>query len=106
MKDITDILNEELSTKAFTNQSVIFDSIYAGNTVVLYKRERVRDHVDQYLQPKSKILELNAGTGEDAIYFASRSHHVHATDISEGMLRQLACKVKKNDLEECISIEQ
>jgi len=73
---------------------------------VQYKRERVRNHVDQYLQPNSKILELNAGTGEDAIYFASRSHHVHATDISEGMLRQLSCKVKKNDYEERISIEQ
>ena len=31
------------------------------------------------------ILELNAGTGTDAVWFAERGYRVHATDIAEGM---------------------
>lgn len=101
-----DIINEQLSAAAFTRQSAIFDTIYSPNTIIQYKRERVRNHINQYLQPRSTILELNAGTGEDAIYFAANSHHVHATDISEGMLKELDRKVRNNNLEESISIEQ
>jgi ubiquinone/menaquinone biosynthesis C-methylase UbiE len=100
------ITNEQLSATAFTKQSVIFDDIYATNTIVNYKRSRVRNHVNRYLQPNSNILELNAGTGEDAIYFARQLNNVHATDISEGMLKQLVSKVKKNNLEKRITSEK
>jgi len=101
-----DITNESLTAAAFTRQSGVFDDIYANNTIVHFKRERVRNHVNQYLQPNSNILELNSGTGEDAIYFASQSHFVHAADISEGMQQELAAKVKKNRLEGRITIEK
>jgi ubiquinone/menaquinone biosynthesis C-methylase UbiE len=100
------ISNEQLSATAFTKQSVIFDDIYAPNTIVHYKRERVRDHINQFLKPHSHILELNSGTGEDAIYFAQQGHRVHATDISEGMQQQLVSKVKRNRLADNISNEQ
>ncbi len=106
MIDDTNHTNEELSASAFTRQSAIFDAIYSSNTIVSYKRDRVRTHVNQYLASGSSILELNAGTGEDAIYFASQGHSVHATDIAEGMLKELGTKVKKNNLEQQISIEQ
>ena len=101
-----EIPNEQLSAAAFTRQSALFDDIYAENTIVKYKRERVRNHVNRYLQPNSNILELNAGTGEDAIYFASQQHEVHATDFSDGMLNALAAKVKKNSLEQHITFEK
>ena len=105
---ITDspISNEQLSAAAFTRQSVAFDEIYAHNTIVRYKRERVRAHIRKYLPVNSNILELNAGTGEDAIYFARESHTVHATDISDGMLNELVAKVKKNNLEGNITSEK
>ncbi len=100
------INNEQLSATAFSRQSVVFDDIYASNTIVHYKRERVRNHINQYLPPKSNILELNAGTGDDAIYFGRQMQNVHATDISDGMLKQLVSKVKKNNLEKRITSEQ
>ncbi len=87
-------VNEQLAAGAFSKQSAIFDELYAGNTIVQYKRERVRAHVERYLTPGSHILELNAGTGEDALYFASRGFRVHATDISIGMQEVLAGKVQ------------
>ncbi|HTD41030.1 MAG TPA: class I SAM-dependent methyltransferase, partial [Mucilaginibacter sp.] len=48
---------------------------------------------------------LNSGTGEDAIFFAEKGHHVHATDISEGMQQQLMLKVQKHQLGEKITNE-
>ncbi len=98
--------NEQLSSAAFTKQSEIFDQLYSGNTIIKYKRERVREHIQLYLAPQSRILELNAGTGEDAVYFGSQSHKVHATDLSEGMLKELKKKINEKHLEENISTEQ
>lgn len=98
-------INEQQAAIAFSRQSAVFDTIYAGDRIIRYKRERVRQHVLQFLKPGSNILELNAGTGEDAIYFASQGHKVHATDIAEGMQEKLWAKVKSNAMEEMISKE-
>lgn len=86
--------NETDASTAFSRQSVIFDEIYSTNTIVNYKRARVRQHVLQYLTPNSSILELNSGTGEDALFFAQNGHRVHATDISTGMQQMLRQKTE------------
>ncbi|MFN8250302.1 MAG: class I SAM-dependent methyltransferase [Ferruginibacter sp.] len=91
---------------AFTKQSAVFDALYSNNPIIQYKRARVRAHVMQYLQPGSDILELNSGTGEDAWWFAANGHHVHATDISAGMLEQLRKKTTAAGLESRITAEQ
>jgi ubiquinone/menaquinone biosynthesis C-methylase UbiE len=101
---VTDI-NEQRAATAFTKQSFVFDDIYANNTIIHYKRDRVRAHIKQYLQPQSSILELNSGTGEDAIWFAKQDHAVHATDIAEGMQQILKKKIKADALEEKITTE-
>ncbi|TFF38212.1 class I SAM-dependent methyltransferase [Mucilaginibacter psychrotolerans] len=88
------IHNEQLAGAAFSNQSAVFDDLYSGDTIIAYKRQRVRSHVLQYLKPGGSILELNSGTGEDALFFAQNGFKVHATDISEGMQSQLRHKVQ------------
>jgi len=97
--------NEQAAEKAFSKQSAIFDNIYSSNVIIQYKRQRVRDHLQQFLRPGSKILELNAGTGEDAVWFAQQGHTVHATDISKGMQEKLAEKVRQNQNETQITQE-
>ncbi len=99
------LLNESLTEAAFSKQSGVFDQIYSGDTIIQYKRERVRRHVLAYLSPGSHILELNCGTGEDAIFFARHGHRVHATDLSGGMLEQLERKVKERRLDDRITHE-
>jgi ubiquinone/menaquinone biosynthesis C-methylase UbiE len=94
---------EVLAGDAFSRQSVIFDELYSTNTIVNYKRSRVRNHVLQYLKPNSSILELNSGTGEDGLYFAGLGHHVHATDISAGMQQVLEEKVKAASMSAMVS---
>jgi len=98
-------VNENAAEKAFSKQSAIFDDLYSANITIQYKRERVRDHLKQFLKPNSQILELNAGTGEDAVWFAQHDHTVHATDISKGMQEKLIEKVRQNKLETKITNE-
>ncbi|QDK81069.1 class I SAM-dependent methyltransferase [Spirosoma sp. KCTC 42546] len=91
---------------AFDTQSIIFDNLYADNSIIDYKRARTRSHLEKYLIKESKLLELNAGTGQDAVYFALQGHRVHATDISDGMLSQLAKKIVEKNLSKSISYEK
>jgi hypothetical protein len=46
-----------------------------------------------------KLLELNCGTGIDAVMLGRRGIHVHATDISEGMLAEANKKIAATRLE-------
>jgi ubiquinone/menaquinone biosynthesis C-methylase UbiE len=97
--------NEQQAALAFSRQSVHFDEIYKNNTIVHYKRERVRTHLYQFLPPHASILELNAGTGEDAIWLARQGHQVHATDIATGMQEMLMQKVTALGLQDKITTE-
>lgn len=97
--------NEERASAAFTSQSGVFDSLYSEDLIIQYKRSRVREHLTRFLKPKSKILELNSGTGEDALWFAKSGHSVRATDISTGMQDVLKMKAHENGLEHLITQE-
>lgn len=101
----TSIHNEQDAAQAFSAQAPIFDELYGTDAIVRYKRERVRNHVLGFLKASSHILELNAGTGQDALFFAQAGHTVHATDIAEGMQEQLKAKVSKAGFSSSVSSE-
>ena len=96
---------EYAAAAAFSKQAKEFDHLYTDNTIIRYKRKRVRALVEQFLPPSSSILELNAGTGEDAVYFAEQGHRVHATDISAGMQDVLIKKINEKKLGDAVSFE-
>ena len=98
-------LNENQAASAFSKQAVVFDAYDAGNTIIHYKRRRVREHVLRFLKPGSSILELNAGTGEDALFFARQGHRVHATDIAVGMQGRLREKVNAQGFTDQVTTE-
>ena len=98
-------INEQLAATAFDKQAAVFDELYSSNTIIQYKRDRVRKHLMERLKPGSQILELNAGTGEDALYLAGKGYRVHATDISKKMLTKLEDKRRKAGLEHLVSSE-
>ena len=104
MKDAAPTFHEQAAA-AFSKQAPVFDTIYNTDTITQYKRVRVRDHIKQFLPPQSHILELNAGTGDDAVYFALQGHAVHATDISKGMQEMLVKKIKQQQLEKKVTYE-
>lgn len=96
---------EVAANEAFDKQAALFDGLYGANPIIRYKRDRVRQLVMAYLKPGQRILELNAGTGEDALYFARQGCLVHATDISVGMQAVLAEKVGRARLQHLVSQE-
>lgn len=49
----------------------------------------------KYIPMGGNILELNAGTGVDAVFLAERGYKIYATDISEEMIEEIQSKVKK-----------
>jgi ubiquinone/menaquinone biosynthesis C-methylase UbiE len=97
--------NELKVAAAFNSQSAIFDKLYSDNTIIHYKRSRVREHLLEYLKPNSKILELNAGTGDDAIYLAQFGHFIHTTDISVGMQEKLVEKTALHNAGSSVTTE-
>ena len=94
MSNLSNYINELKTSEAFSKQSIVFDKQYNNNRIIRYKRKRVREHVLQLLPSNASILELNCGTGDDALFFAGHGHHIHATDISDGMLERLKEKIQ------------
>src|SRR5258706_944757 len=83
----------EAVKRAFNKQAVHFDTDDLANPILQEWRKRIYAHVQAFLRPGSFLLELNAGTGIDALYFAGQGHRVHATDLSEGMVREMNKKI-------------
>jgi hypothetical protein len=92
--------------KAFSKQSVHYDYDDFSNPVLTDMRLQVYAHVREYLRPASRMLELNAGTGIDATYFASLGHQVHATDVSTGMIHRIQEKITHNPLDGRLTCQQ
>lgn len=86
------------ANKAFTKQSAIFDAYYRLSPIVQYKRERVQKVLAEFLPKNSRVLELNSGTAEDAIWMAKNGHTVLATDVSPGMIAQQKTKIAAQNL--------
>lgn len=83
---------EQYVSEAFSRQSPVFDAIDDANKTIGWMRERVRKEVLRHIKPAATMLELNCGTGIDAIYFAQKGYKVLATDNAEGMLQELKKK--------------
>lgn len=84
--------------RGFSKQSARYDDDDAANIVLQDLRHQVYSHVVRFLKPGSRILELNAGTGLDAVHFASQGHRVHATDLSDGMIDAIMTKIERHNL--------
>jgi len=92
--------------RAFSKQSYHYDESDRANPILKDMREQVYAHVNRYLRPGCSILELNAGTGIDAMHFASLGYRVHATDLSSGMIKQIKDKMQYSILQGRLTCQQ
>ncbi len=66
----------------------------------MVQRRMVWGYLDTMLRmPGMNVLELNCGTGTDAVHMARNGHRVMATDISEEMLKVAREKAKQFGVE-------
>lgn len=100
------LLQEQNVSDAFSQQSIVFDEIDKQNPIIQWMRGKVREHVLSFWKKGDRILELNAGTGLDAIFFAEKGFNVYATDNAQGMLNVLNGKIDQLSLSSKISTQQ
>jgi ubiquinone/menaquinone biosynthesis C-methylase UbiE len=106
MSILSNHINELNVSEAFNRQATVFDKLYGDEPIIRYKRKRVRRHILRTAKENGRMLELNCGTGEDAIYFAQKGFQVHATDISGGMLDIVRNKINGSFYRDRITVEQ
>lgn len=74
---------------AFDKYAGAYDGSFSRTRVGRLQRKAVHQILRDTLIPGSRVLEINAGTGEDAIWLASQGHTVLATDLSPAMVRRI-----------------
>ena len=82
-----------------------YDADFTQSQIGKLQRKRVWKFLDAILQTSGKslkILEINCGTGEDAIRLAAMGHAVIATDASEIMIEKAQ---RKRELSNISSIQ-
>jgi ubiquinone/menaquinone biosynthesis C-methylase UbiE len=92
--------------RAFNKQAEHYDADDLANPILLDWRKRVYDHLNLFLKPGGRILELNAGTGIDAIHLVMSGHKVHATDVSPVMIQKIREKIEQSGRQQELSIQQ
>lgn len=84
----------------FDIAAATYDDDFTRSSIGQMQRNLVWKYLNGLLiaQEPIKILELNCGTGEDAIRLAKNGNTVIATDISEGMLNIARSKAKSSNV--------
>jgi ubiquinone/menaquinone biosynthesis C-methylase UbiE len=90
---------------AFSRKADEYDAFGDDHINLARMRRKVYEHVLQFLRPGDRLLELNAGTGIDAAFFAGRGYAVHAIDIAPGMLDHLAAKIEHQCLHDRLTYQ-
>jgi SAM-dependent methyltransferase len=75
---------------AFDVIAPAYDRTFTCSRIGRAQREIIRRELDHVYRPGQRILEVNCGTGVDAVYLASRGMDVLACDVSSRMIEQ-AC---------------
>lgn len=79
---------------AFNAIAADYDERDNQNPILQWMRSIVHKVYLKYIPPGANILELNAGTGVDAVFLADKGYNVLATDISDEMINEIQAKVK------------
>ncbi len=92
--------------EAFSLTAEKYDAFAVDHPHLDRLRGKVYRHLARFLSPGGRILELNSGTGIDAVHLAQQGYTVHATDIAPGMLQRLRTKVEDLGLDGRITIQE
>lgn len=77
---------------AFDAAAEDYDRTFTDTALGMRYRRAVWRRLDALVTPGQRVLELNCGTGADAVHLAARGVHVLATDIAPRMVALTARK--------------
>jgi SAM-dependent methyltransferase len=92
-------------TDPFGELAAGYDRDFTNSLIGSTMRRAVWKRFPFHFSPGQHVLELNCGTGEDAVYLARQGVSVYATDASRGMVDIAAAKVRQHGLEDNIRCE-
>ncbi|RIA10114.1 ubiquinone/menaquinone biosynthesis C-methylase UbiE [Flavobacteriaceae bacterium MAR_2010_72] len=98
-------LEENAINKGFSKISHYYEALDKTSSLIHWMRTRVRTHITKNLTAQSSILEINSGSGIDAVYFTKKGHTVHAIDLAVGMIDHVKSKIISEGLESRLSCE-
>ena len=91
---------------AFDPAASAYDREFTFSRIGMAQRHQVWRYLDPLLNtPAMEVLELNCGTGIDAVHIARAGHHVLATDISAEMLKIARDTARQHGVEDNIHHE-
>jgi SAM-dependent methyltransferase len=83
----------------FDNYALEYDAHFTASAVGIAQRKIVHSLLAQVLSKNSGVLEINCGTGEDAVFIASRCKEIICTDVSHKMT--MVTGTKTRSLQNC-----
>lgn len=95
-----------MSVQAFDEVAEGYDRSFAETTIGRELRQIVWRSLESTFQPGTHVLELNCGTGEDAVWLADRKVRVLATDGSSAMLEAAGRKAASRGMSGMIEFLQ
>lgn len=101
---VSDVLPPQCRSAAFDGMAEDYDQIFTHSALGKAHRSLVYESLRGHIRRGERILDLNCGTGEDAIYLASLGMSVVACDISEGMIAVAQQKATESGYGSAISV--
>jgi SAM-dependent methyltransferase len=86
---------KRMAALAFDHLATDYDAVFTYSSVGCAQRAAVWECAKNIFTPRSRLLELNCGTGEDAIYFAQQGFNLASCDISPAMISQARQKARQ-----------
>ncbi|MCO6449739.1 MAG: methyltransferase domain-containing protein [Caldilineales bacterium] len=97
--------NPQQDSAAFDAFAEGYDADFSDRILGRMLRRRVWDALAKVVRPGEHVLELNCGTGEDAVWLAQQGLRVTATDGSPEMLAVAAEKVRRAGLDDKVGFK-
>ncbi len=90
--------SKEVSS-AFDDIAGVFDTTFERSPVIQRLRQKLYAAIESRAQAHNALLDINCGTGIDALYFANRGMTVMGIDISKKMIEQAQMKAASAGLD-------
>jgi SAM-dependent methyltransferase len=88
----TDVCPANQAGLAFDTLAEDYDAHFTRSSIGRAQRDAVWHRTSEVFRGELSILELNCGTGEDALFLASRGHRVTALDASRAMIERASAR--------------
>jgi ubiquinone/menaquinone biosynthesis C-methylase UbiE len=89
----------------FDHIASTYDSVFTRSAIGMLQRRHVWNYLEKIIPQLNglEMLELNCGTGEDAMMFSEKGFNIIATDVSAEMLRVTEQKAQQFSMQHKIS---